>query len=160
MERTLTEPARIVETTIFSITSSVTKTHPDTGNPTSRYFLHLSNNVTIELLQGDIYKSEGVPHAGAPVLQIVGGAPTVAGEKILAVVRRADRIPPQVAVVLSSGRAMMLISSCDGGNALHVESVEGVARHFGDKWVDFWSGSSTGCDLVSAPEVLELSPAK
>src|SRR5690242_19060358 len=123
MEKRLEQPSSVIGEKIERITSTRIKTHPDTGNGTFHFFVHLSSGLIVQLLQGDLLACGSPPKDGsAAEIRVVDGPRSVASEKIVAVVRRRLQIPPQIALILSSGRAMMTVFTCDGGNLVHVES--------------------------------------
>ena len=154
MNKTIDDPTSIIGKKIKNVTSKVTDVEPNTGQETFRYLVQLSNDVTLAMLPGEILCSDDLAGDGHPAkLQVIDGAPDLAGEEIVGVITR-DLSPPTaeyyrnfanpryLALILSSGRAAMNVYRCGGGTVLHVEAVNGLMDNFGKDWRDFWTDES------------------
>jgi hypothetical protein len=151
MNTRIDDPAAFLGAKIESVSSAVTTVHPDTGQESLRFLVQLSNGMSIDLLPGDLVRCKKLPAKRNPAkLQIIDGVPTVDGDLVVGVLSRIT-VPPanlsrdvdlsvfrQVALVLSSGRAMVNLPRCGGSNVLHVESMDGFKQRFGSDWHDRW----------------------
>ena len=153
MNTSIKEPLSVIGKRMERVTSMITETHPNTGDPIFRFFLHLSNNVIVDLLFGEIRFCEDIPaDVKTAQLRVMDGAPSIDGEEIVAVIEQglprdnSDNTPRQLAIILSSGRAAMNVYLCGGGNVLHVESVYGLIRYNGKEWSDLWSNERVEVD--------------
>jgi hypothetical protein len=159
------DPSSIVGSRIEKVGASVVGTHPDTGHKSFRLSIELSSGLIVDLLPDDLALAVDCPNGiQASALQVIDGRPTIAGERIVAVVTQDLRgpaafmatahgnLPQQLALLLSSGRLAMNVYRCGGGNVLHLESAPGIVTHFGEDWHDAWTGDDVSVEeLASIP---------
>jgi hypothetical protein len=154
MNTKIDDPSSIIGKKIINVTSEVIEVEPNTGHEIFRFLIELSDSTVLDFLPGKIFFCDNFPKArNTAKFQIIDGAPDINGEEIVTVVTRnlgssidASNgnydVLQDVALILSSGRAALNVYLCGGGSILHVESINGLIRHIGNDWHDFWTHES------------------
>lgn len=146
----------ILEQVIRRVRAAPVQTHRHTGHVIFDYLVELGSGDVVVLTPSTI--GLWIPSdvaLVAPRMQVMSGAPSIEGTEVAGVVIRDSADGPkalrdreqsdfrQVALNLSDGRTIANVYLAGGGSVLHVESGEGVERHVGDGWRDFWTGEPT-----------------
>jgi hypothetical protein len=139
--------ASVIGATIQEATGKVTGNEPNTRQETFDFFLTLADGRIVLLEPGSLSICDAIPKGSVSAkLQVIDGPSSLAGEAITDILlgdgpdfansyTNLDASQQrQLALVLSSGRAVMNVFKCGGGNVLHTESLSGIQDNFGGSW--------------------------
>jgi hypothetical protein len=162
------DASSVIGAKIDGIITKPTGLDLNTDLETFRFEIELSNGVVLELFPGDVcYQDDAIQihNLGAEVSGpsgVVGGQiiavatclvgfviqPSTDDDSQIGSANLLHDIPRHVAFILSNGNALLNFYMCGGGSELQVLSVDGLKKHFGKPWRDFWTDEIVEIDRL------------
>ncbi|HKO41784.1 MAG TPA: hypothetical protein VJU84_00715 [Pyrinomonadaceae bacterium] len=164
MSTRIDKSSSVIGNKITNVVREATGVDLETDLQTFRFLIQLSNGLILEMLPGDIRQCDYLPGVGSAANHevVIDARPDIVGEKIITIATyvfgsssasseqplnpmpphpasRLYDVPRHVALIFSSGRVAINVYLCGGISELHVDSLEGLIKHFGKPWRDYWT---------------------